>query len=135
MYRHLRVEGGPIVPDRLGGGLAPGFARLHRYPSPIVQPGKALITGGAGFIGSHLAELLLDDGWEVYVLDDVSTGSMENLARLSDRPELHLVYNLIVFIPMIVAMWLHTRPSQDAVNDCTCAAPPVPKATAGLASA
>jgi hypothetical protein len=36
---------------------------------------------------------------------------------------------------MIVAMWLHTRPTQDAVNDCTCAAPPVQKATVGLASA
>ena len=51
------------------------------------------------------------------------------------RPELHLVYNLIVFIPMIVAMWLHTRPGQDVVNECTCAAAPLPKATAGLASA
>ena len=34
---------------------------------------KALITGGAGFIGSHLSEILLADGWEVYALDDVST--------------------------------------------------------------
>ena len=50
------------------------------------------------------------------------------------RPELHLVYNLIVFIPMIVAMWLHTRPAQDALNDCNCAAPPVERAKAGLAS-
>jgi hypothetical protein len=51
------------------------------------------------------------------------------------RPELHLVYSLVVFIPMIVAVWLHTRPSQDSVNDCTCAAPPVRAATAGMASA
>ena len=50
------------------------------------------------------------------------------------RPELHLVYNLIVFIPMIVAMWLHTRPAQDTLNDCNCAAPPVERAKAGLAS-
>jgi hypothetical protein len=42
------------------------------------------------------------------------------------RPELHLVYNLIVFIPMIVAMWLHTRPEQDTINECTCAAPHIP---------
>ena len=35
------------------------------------------------------------------------------------RPELHLLYNLAVFVPMVVAMWLHTRPNQAAVNDCT----------------
>ena len=40
------------------------------------------------------------------------------------RPELHLLYNLAVFIPMIVAMWLHTRPDQASVNHCTCAQAP-----------
>ena len=49
---------------------------------------KALITGGAGFIGSHLAESLLADGWEVYALDDLSTGSMSNIAHLLDRARL-----------------------------------------------
>ena len=43
---------------------------------------KALITGGAGFIGSHLAERLLDDGHEVSVLDNLSTGSIDNIAHL-----------------------------------------------------
>ena len=37
------------------------------------------------------------------------------------RPELHLLYNLIVFVPMVVAMWLHTRPDQAAVNECISA--------------
>jgi nucleoside-diphosphate-sugar epimerase len=46
---------------------------------------KALITGGAGFIGSHLAERLLDDGHEVIVLDNLSTGSIENIAHLKGR--------------------------------------------------
>lgn len=45
---------------------------------------KALITGGAGFVGSHLTEHLIDRGWNVVVLDDLSTGSAENLAHALD---------------------------------------------------
>ena len=48
--------------------------------------GRALITGGAGFIGSHLAEALLGRGWQVHVLDDLSTGSLENVQHLVGRP-------------------------------------------------
>jgi len=59
-------------------------------------PEKALITGGAGYIGSHLAELLLDDGWEVYALDDVSTGKMENVSRLTERRDFHLVVESVL---------------------------------------
>jgi len=47
---------------------------------------RAFITGGAGFIGSHLSEALLDAGHDVLVLDNLSTGSMENIARLKGRP-------------------------------------------------
>ena len=43
---------------------------------------RALITGGAGFVGSHLAEALLRAGAEVAVIDDLSTGSIENLEHL-----------------------------------------------------
>jgi UDP-glucose 4-epimerase len=46
---------------------------------------KVLITGGAGFIGSHLAERLLTDGHHVYALDDLSTGSIENIDHLKGR--------------------------------------------------
>jgi UDP-glucose 4-epimerase len=46
---------------------------------------RALITGGAGFIGSHLAEALLDAGHQVLVIDNLSTGSMENIAHLKGR--------------------------------------------------
>jgi len=46
---------------------------------------RALVTGGAGFIGSHLAEELLDCGWRVRVLDDLSTGRRANLAHLNGR--------------------------------------------------
>jgi UDP-glucose 4-epimerase len=46
---------------------------------------RYLITGGAGFIGSHLAELLLERGHKVHVIDDLSTGSIENIQGLKGR--------------------------------------------------
>jgi len=49
---------------------------------------SVLITGGAGFIGSHLAELLLDKGSEVTILDDLTTGALENLSRVIQHPGL-----------------------------------------------
>jgi UDP-glucose 4-epimerase len=49
---------------------------------------RALVTGGAGFVGSHLVEELLQCDWRVRVLDDLSTGRRTNLAHLEDRPGL-----------------------------------------------
>jgi UDP-glucose 4-epimerase len=43
---------------------------------------RSLITGGAGFVGSHLAEELLFRGEEVYIIDDLSTGSIDNIEHL-----------------------------------------------------
>lgn len=50
---------------------------------------RFLITGGAGFVGSHLAEFLLARGDEVFLFDDLSTGSMENIRHLKSQPRMH----------------------------------------------
>ncbi|HBC85559.1 MAG TPA: nucleoside-diphosphate sugar epimerase [Lentisphaeria bacterium] len=60
---------------------------------------KYLITGGAGFIGSHLAESLLKDGHSVTVIDDYSTGSPENLAAVRTNPRLDVVEGDILNLP------------------------------------
>lgn len=55
----------------------------------------ALITGGAGFVGSHLAETLLAGGHRVTVIDNLSTGSFANLAAVSAHPELRMIFGSV----------------------------------------
>lgn len=62
-------------------------------------PAKILVTGGAGFIGSHLAETLLDQGHAVTVLDNFSTGKRENLASFQNHPEFTLIEGDIRDLP------------------------------------
>jgi len=56
---------------------------------------RHLITGGAGFIGSHLAEALLGRGDEVFILDDLSTGSVENVRHLKTHERFHYFFDSI----------------------------------------
>jgi UDP-glucose 4-epimerase len=56
---------------------------------------RALITGGCGFVGSHLAEALLDRGDRVTVIDNLSTGRFENIAHLAGRPGFHFAIETI----------------------------------------
>ena len=60
-----------------------------------------LVTGGAGFIGSHLVERLLDQGRHVWVVDDLSTGRIENLDAVRHDPRLHLIVDSILHYPIL----------------------------------
>ncbi len=62
---------------------------------------RVLVTGGAGFIGSHIAQRLLSLGHEVTVLDDLSTGRLENLAAFRDHPNFHFVKGSILDLPLL----------------------------------
>ena len=65
---------------------------------------RILITGGAGFIGSHLAEALLEAGHEVLVLDDLSTGSIENIQHLKGRPRFHYTIDTVFNDPLVAEL-------------------------------
>ncbi|MPZ17094.1 MAG: NAD-dependent epimerase/dehydratase family protein [Luteitalea sp.] len=65
---------------------------------------RALITGGAGFIGSHLSEALLDAGHDVFVLDDLSTGSITNIEHLKARREFHYTIDSVTNEPVLAEL-------------------------------
>lgn len=62
---------------------------------------RVLITGGAGFIGSHLADRLLDRGDEIIILDDLSTGRLENIAHLTSRADTEFVLGSILNVDLV----------------------------------
>jgi len=57
---------------------------------------KILITGGAGFVGSHLADKLINEGHEITVIDDLSTGRYSNIAHLEDTPNFRLIIDTVL---------------------------------------
>jgi len=65
---------------------------------------KALITGGAGFVGSHLAERLLEEGHEVAVLDNLSTGSIDNITHLKGTAGFSYVVDSVTNEPVLAEM-------------------------------
>jgi len=65
---------------------------------------KALITGGAGFLGSHLAEALLARGDTVHILDNLSTGSIDNIEHLKAAPRFHYAVDSVTNEPVTAEM-------------------------------
>ena len=65
---------------------------------------RALITGGAGFIGSHLAEAVLAEGSEVDVIDNLSTGSIRNIGHLKSNPRFNYVIDTLTNEPLLAEL-------------------------------
>jgi UDP-glucose 4-epimerase len=65
---------------------------------------RVLITGGAGFVGSHLAEALLSRGDQVFVLDNLSTGSIHNIAHLKEHARFHYTIDSITNEPLLAEL-------------------------------
>ncbi len=65
---------------------------------------RALVTGGAGFIGYHLSEALLEQGWSVEVIDDLSTGSMANVDSLREHDRYSYVLDTMLNRPLLLEL-------------------------------
>lgn len=65
---------------------------------------RILITGGAGFVGSHLAEALLARGDDVFVIDNLSTGSIDNITHLKSHPRFHYTIDTIANEPVLAEL-------------------------------
>ena len=84
------------------------------YKSKSVNK-RVLVTGGAGFVGSHLCEALLDTGAEVLCADNYFTGSKENIYHLTDNPRFELMRHDVTF-PLFVEV--------DEIYNLACPASP-----------
>src|SRR6266498_2483050 len=84
------------------------FNYFDRQRGKFIQGGRVymhyLITGGAGFIGSHLAERLLREGHQVTVMDDLCTGSMHNIEHLKHKPGFEYVIDTIFNRPLLAEL-------------------------------
>jgi UDP-glucose 4-epimerase len=65
---------------------------------------RVLITGGAGFVGSHLSEALLERGDDVFILDNLSTGSIENVVHLKAHPRFHYTIDTVANEPVLAEL-------------------------------
>src|SRR5947209_16873575 len=89
--RRSRLHVGNVVSERGGASHTGGRALFidRKFGDSLsIHASRCLVTGGAGFIGSHVVDRLLAVGHEVRVVDNLSTGSRANLAQAADRVEL-----------------------------------------------
>jgi UDP-glucuronate decarboxylase len=82
----------------------------------MIARGRALVTGGAGFIGSHLCERLLDDGYEVLCVDNYYSSTKDNISHLLGRPRFEVLRHDVTF-PLYVEV--------DEIYHLACPASPV----------
>ncbi len=82
----------------------------------VQQKKRVLITGGAGFLGSHLCERLLNDGHEVICLDNYFTGTKENIIHLLDNPYFEIIRHDVTF-PLYIEV--------DEIYNLACPASPI----------
>ena len=80
------------------------------------NPKRILVTGGAGFIGSHLCERLLTDGHDVLCVDNFFTGTRDNVAHLLENPRFELMRHDVTF-PLYVEV--------DEIYNLACPASPI----------
>jgi len=81
-----------------------------------IAKGRALVTGGAGFIGSHLCERLLDDGYDVLCVDNYYSSTKDNIAHLLDHPRFEVIRHDVTF-PLYVEV--------DEIYHLACPASPI----------
>ena len=81
-----------------------------------IVKGRALVTGGSGFIGSHLCERLLDDGYDVLCVDNFYSSTKDNIAHLMDNPRFEVMRHDVTF-PLYVEV--------DEIYHLACPASPV----------
>jgi len=100
-------------------------AAQGRIGNGTMGKGKtALVAGGAGFIGSHLTDALLRDGFRVIVLDNYCTGQARNLAHLVNEPQLEMLEPADVMEPLPSALF-HPSLKIDYIYNLACPASPV----------
>jgi UDP-glucuronate decarboxylase len=95
--------------------IAPTTA-MPSFPNATPQPRRVLVTGGAGFIGSHLCERLLEVGCELLCVDNFFTGTRRNIEHLLDHPRFEILRHDITF-PLYVEV--------DEIYNLACPASPV----------
>jgi dTDP-glucose 4,6-dehydratase len=94
------------------------FEPIPSEENPLAKRRRVIITGGAGFIGSHLCDFFLDRGWEVVCMDNLLTGAPDNVAHLLSERD-------FTFLDMDVSGFIHLAGPVDAILHFASPASPI----------